>query len=223
MAGNRTKLSRGGTIALLFFAVLLFLAATRGLYFFPTSVALGPCLPDWTSPSTYIAVWDPLASPMGKTRFQIGDVDVQICYGQPSARNRTVFTPDSALSLQAPVLVPDGRLWRMGANEPTRIFVSAPVLLGDLELDAGRYSLYTIPGPETWEIFVTRSTFHWGNQIRESVRAQEVGSFYTQVQVSESFQERFRISAYPDASTADRIVVAWADLEVYLPIREQIE
>lgn len=202
---------------------VLFMAALRGLYFFPTSVALGPCMLDWTSPSTYTGIWNSIASPMRKVRFRTGDVEVQICYGQPAARDRTVFTPDSTRLSQKPVLIPDGRLWRMGANEPTRIFVNGPVLLGDLSLDAGRYSIYTIPGPETWEIFLSRSTFHWGNQITQRVRAREVGSFHAKVFSSSLFQERFRIYGQPRDDNVDRIVVAWADREVYLPIQELVE
>lgn len=210
-------------------ATLFYLAATRGLYFFPTSVALGPCLSDWTSPSTYIGFFEPLASPMKTVRFSVGEARIQICYGQPSAKGRALFSPgtslissaqesDSTVSPPARVLVPDNRLWRMGANEPTRIFLDAPVMLADLRLDRGRYAMYAVPGPDQWEIFVTASTFHWGNQISENVRSREVGSFLASVERAESFQEHFTVLVRPDPGNAERIVLAWGNSEVHIRV-----
>jgi hypothetical protein len=72
-------------------------------------------------------------------------------------------------------LVPFDSLWRTGANEPTRLYTNRPIRLAGIPLAAGRYSLYSIPRPERWEIFVSRSILHWGNDLSSGVRAAEVG------------------------------------------------
>ena len=204
-------------------AVIVFFAATRGLYFFPTSVALGPCLPDWTSPSTYLAIVKEPASPMKKTRFKLGQGDVQICYGSPSVRGRSVFNtetqPDSLeIDSLRQFLVPNGRIWRLGANEPTRIFTNRPIRFGDLRLAPGRYSMYTIPGSKEWEIFITRSTFHWGNQISRNVRSKEVGSTRVPVRVVNQDTEALTFQATDIQTDSAMLRIQWSNVSIDVPV-----
>jgi len=42
-------------------------------------------------------------------------------------------------------LVPYGEPWRAGANEATAIHLTAPARVGGVALEAGSYSLYTVP------------------------------------------------------------------------------
>ena len=152
--------SRWLLLALVFgFLVLAWASAP---YLMPTRVALGPCGRDWTSPASYL----PRSSPTRAMAFREAGVAVKVCYGSPSMRGREIFGG----------LVPWDRLWRLGANEPTRIFIDGPIGLGGIGLSPGRYSIYAIPGPGHWEVMVSESTFHWGNAISPSVRAREVGS-----------------------------------------------
>jgi hypothetical protein len=134
-----------------------------GVSLVPVSVALGPCLVDLTSPTTYA----PRLSPLATLDIPLSNGSARLCYGRPSARGRPIYG----------ALVPFGEYWRLGANEPTRLYVNRLVSLGGLELPAGRYSLYALPGPGRWTVHVTRSTVHWGNDISASVRSQDVGSF----------------------------------------------
>ena len=87
-------------------------------YWMPTSIALGPCGRDWTSPTSY----GPKASPMREVEFSVGESNGKLCYGSPGVRGRKIFG----------VLVPWGELWRTGANEPTRLFVNGPVTVAGI-------------------------------------------------------------------------------------------
>ena len=142
--------------------VALALAMAVQPYLLPPTVALGPCGRDWTSPSSYL----PRSSPTESTRWSVAGVDAKVCYGSPGARGREVFGK----------LVAWGELWRTGANEPTRIFTNGPLRVAGIDIGPGRYSVYTIPGPDAWQVFVTASTFHWGNAISAAVRDREIGS-----------------------------------------------
>ncbi|NNF28658.1 MAG: DUF2911 domain-containing protein [Gemmatimonadetes bacterium] len=137
----------------------------RGPYFFPVGLALGPCLKDWTSPSSYLPRLSPLRTVDGPSWEP--DRPVRICYGAPSTRGRVVFGDGG--------VVPYGEYWRTGANEPTRVFTSVALRFGPVELAPGRYSLYTVPGLDEWEVILNRSTFHWGYDFSPSVLGQEVG------------------------------------------------
>src|SRR5690606_11953348 len=56
-------------------------------------------------------------SPFDSTRITVGTQTAQVCYGRPSAQGRVIFGADGTAA-GAP-LVPYGKLWRTGANEPT--------------------------------------------------------------------------------------------------------
>ncbi|MBO6574980.1 MAG: DUF2911 domain-containing protein [Rhodothermales bacterium] len=189
---------------LLFAAPLLIVGLlyfARGPYFFPTSTALGPCFKDWTSPSSYMS----RASPLRSVDMDLGDAQARLCYGAPSSNGRRLFGQGG--------VVPDGLLWRMGANEPTRLFVDGPVTLGSLRLEPGRYSLYAQTGQTMWRIFATQSTRHWGNMISSGVRAQEVGSFEV---------PRVRLGGHVEELTFshadDTLTMAWGFTRIHMPL-----
>lgn len=176
----------------------------NGPYVFPTSAALGPCLKDWTSPSSYT----PRSSPLKTLDFSVGSVNARLCYGAPSARGRELFGPSG--------IVPFGQLWRMGANEPTRLFIDGPIRFGDVDLEAGRYSLYAQPTAGAWQLFLSRSTWHWGNMITSGVRAQEEGSFSAPATRDEMHHEVLRY-AYEESS----LVLMWGLTRLEMPISER--
>ncbi|MBK7922633.1 MAG: DUF2911 domain-containing protein [Gemmatimonadetes bacterium] len=136
--------------------------AATGVSLVPASLMLGPCLRDWTSPSSYGARGSPLAT----VDAPLGDGALRLCYGRPSMRGRAIYG----------ALVPWDSLWRMGANEPTRLYLSRPATVAGIPLEAGRYALYLRPGRGQWMLFVNRSVRHWGNDLSLGVRAHEVGS-----------------------------------------------
>lgn len=185
-------------------AVGLFLIWALVPYLLPTKIALGPCGRDWTSPTSY----RPKASPMRSARFEVGDVDGKVCYGSPAVRGRTVFGE----------LVPYGELWRTGANEPTRLFVDGAIVLAGIELPAGRYSLYTAPGPETWQLFVSRSTFHWGNEITPDVRSREVGSAIIESRDAVGFVEQLTIEWESGPEGSGVLTLEWEETRLEIPL-----
>ena len=175
-------------------------------YWLPTSIALGPCGKDWTSPTSYL----PRASPTRSVEFRVGEVEGRVCYGSPSARGREVFGG----------LVRWSELWRTGANEPTRLFVDGEVEVAGVSLPAGRYSLYTIPGPESWQLFISTSTFHWGNQITSSVRAAEVGSARLQPSPTGDHTEQMKMGWEPVDAGSGRLTLEWEHTRIEIPLAD---
>ncbi|MBE0393271.1 DUF2911 domain-containing protein [Flavobacterium sp. PL002] len=94
----------------------------------------------------------PQASPKSEIKQVVGLTDVEIVYSRPSARGRAVFGN----------LVPFGKLWRTGANENTTISFSDDVLIDGKTLKKGKYSLYTIPNAQTWDVIFYKTTDNWG-------------------------------------------------------------
>ena len=94
-------------------------------------------------------------SPLDSLSFKVGSSDVKVCYGRPSLRGRHMLGGDD---------VPYGKLWRTGANEPTMIHTSGPLVVAGIKVPAGSYSLYTVPTANEWEVIVNKSITQWGEE-----------------------------------------------------------
>lgn len=88
-------------------------------------------------------------SPIGIARTHIGDTYVKVTYGRPYMRGRSIFgTPGDTVTY----LVPFGEVWRTGANEATELTTTGPLMVAGNRLEAGTWSIFTVPGPQTWSI-----------------------------------------------------------------------
>jgi hypothetical protein len=188
--------------------LVLALGATfvvTGTSLVPPAFVLGPCLKDWTSPVSY----RPRVSPMGRLRFRLRDAELQLCYGRPVRRDRTIFGG----------LVPWDSLWRLGANEPTRLSASKAVTLAGIPLPAGRYSVYAEPRPGAWTVYLSRSTLHWGNDISPAVRVREVGRATVPVEILPEPVESLT-ARIEDHGNSDRValVFEWERTRVTLEL-----
>lgn len=102
--------------------------------------------------STQAQIQTPQPSPFSKVEQTVGLTEVTLEYSRPNMRARTVFGD----------LVPYGRVWRLGANENTRITFSTDFSVGGKELKAGTYALFAIPKENTWDIVFYSSAQNWG-------------------------------------------------------------
>ncbi|MGK7368992.1 MAG: DUF2911 domain-containing protein [Candidatus Halalkalibacterium sp. M3_1C_030] len=96
-------------------------------------------------------------SPNATVSQTIGTTEVTLTYGRPSVNDRTIFDG----------LVPFGQIWRTGANESTAITFSGDVMIEGEKVEAGTYSLYSIPGEDEWTIIIN-SKLSWGTQYDKS-------------------------------------------------------
>ena len=90
----------------------------------------------------------PAPSPASTLIQKVGLTDVTVEYSRPSMRGRTIFGD----------LVPYDKLWRTGANARTKITFSDDVMIGNQELKAGSYAIFTKPGTTSWEVFFYTDT-----------------------------------------------------------------
>jgi len=150
------------------------------------------------------------ASPLDSVMFQVDGHDMKICYGRPSTRGRTMIGGS---------FVPYGRVWRTGANEPTILHATAPVAIAGIEVPAGTYSLYTVPGEDEWQIIVNRAIDQWGHErfYTGEVLAQEVARASVPSVRTADHAETFTIAAERDGDAA-HIVMAWEMIRVRIPI-----
>jgi hypothetical protein len=91
-------------------------------------------------------------SPRETVNGTISGASVSIAYGSPSVRGRKIWGD----------LVPYGKLWRTGANPVTTFETNKDVNIEGKILHAGKYSIFTIPGENEWQIIFNSETGQWG-------------------------------------------------------------
>lgn len=150
-------------------------------------------------------------SPLDSLTFKVGDKPVKICYGRPSSRGRTMIGGEH---------VPYGTIWRTGANEPTVFFTPIALSVAGIDVPAGTYALYTVPGEKEWEIIVNRATSQWGEEhaYTDEVKAQEVGRGKVKSEALKDAIETFTIRADPASGNAKAIVLEWEKTRVAVPV-----
>lgn len=94
----------------------------------------------------------PQASPSSTVNQVVGLTNINVDYHRPGIKGRVVFGE----------LVPFGKIWRTGANENTLISFSEDVVIDGKTLAKGKYSLYTLPKADNWEIIFYKTIDNWG-------------------------------------------------------------
>jgi hypothetical protein len=106
----------------------------------------------------------PAPSPACTLKQHVGLTDIEIVYSRPGVKGRPIFGG----------LVPYGQVWRTGANNATKITFSTLVKLNGVEIPAGTYALFTIPGETEWTIIINKGAKQWGafqyNETNDLVR-----------------------------------------------------
>ena len=75
----------------------------------------------------------------------------RILYSRPQLKGRAFES-----------LVPDGKIWRMGANESTELTLFVPMSVGETTIDIGSYTMYAIPSEGQMTLIINKATHVWG-------------------------------------------------------------
>lgn len=149
----------------------------------------------------------PQKSPKEKTETQVGLIDISISYSRPSTRGRMIFGE----------LVPFNKIWRTGANINTAISFSGAVMIGDQELEAGTYTLFTEPGPDEWSILFHKEHHDYG--VPDTIHSENV---LARINVPSSTQNRkietMSLSLEDITNNSCKLVIAWDQTVVSVPI-----
>lgn len=180
--------------------------AAAGCLLAPPTLAAQETLPcNFTAPADEVAE---RLSPGDSASLATDHGRLKVCYSRPSARGREIMGG----------LVPYGTPWRLGANEATVIHVTFPAEIGGVQVEPGTYSLFAVPGEEEWEIVVNSDTGHWGNQITEEVRSEDVGSATLSPKRTDQHVEQFTIDLR-EAESGVEMLLEWERTRVVVPIR----
>ena len=107
------------------------------------------------------------ASPAGTAATQVGGTYdrsgdepvykngkwIEITYGRPIKRGRTLFAGDGEKYGKA--VNPDAPVWRAGANESTQLKTEVPLIINGKTIAPGTYTLFIDLKPEKWTLIVS--------------------------------------------------------------------
>jgi hypothetical protein len=108
----------------------------------------------WHAADARGAAMGPL-SPRDSAVGSVGATQVVVSYSRPSKRGRRVWGE----------VVPDGRVWRLGADMATEVRFSTDVRVGDVAVPAGSYSLWMLPAADgSAQLIVNKQARIFGTQ-----------------------------------------------------------
>ncbi len=104
----------------------------------------------------------PPASPPETATGMVGGKSVTISYSSPRVKGREghIFTADGLIKTAGGSQYP---IWRAGANAATTLKTDGNLMLDDVSVPAGTYTLFVdISDPDNWTLIVNKKTGEWG-------------------------------------------------------------
>jgi hypothetical protein len=144
-----------------------------------------------------------VASPRDTAEVQLGGDRIYVDYGRPYMRGRAIMGG----------LVPYGQVWRAGANAATTFVTPRDIRLGDVNVPAGTYTLYALPGERDWQLIINRQTGQWGTEYNQ---AQDLARIPMQVERMGTPVEQFTIDLTPSGADAFDLNLRWENTRAWV-------
>ena len=146
--------------------------------------------------------------------YQENRMDLAVAYCSPSKKGRDIFG----------TLVPYDKVWRTGANEPTTFATTTDIKVGGETMQAGTYSVWTVPGENQWKVIFNDEIPDWGVTLssmgQETTRNPEhdVMAFMVPVQKLDAIEEMFTIDF--EENNGLQLSFSWDMTKVSVPISQ---
>jgi hypothetical protein len=158
----------------------------------------------------------PRASQKSTVSQTVGDTEINIMYNRPNVKGRPIWgcqtndvLPKGGVTY--PCLVPNGQVWRTGANEATIFEISNDVTINGQKLPKGKYSLHTIPGASEWTVIFNKTSNQWGSY---SYDEKEDALRVTTKPMNGEMKESMTIAIEDVSENKANVVIAWEKVRV---------
>jgi hypothetical protein len=145
-------------------------------------------------------------SPEAETSVMLGGNKVTVEYSAPSARGRKVEGG----------LVPYDSVWRAGADSATTLITDADIMVGDLMLSKGMYTLYVAAAPGGWKLIVNKQTGQWGTVYQEN---QDLGRASMTLKTLGTPVETFKINLAKVDEQSANLTLTWGTTTASVPVK----
>lgn len=161
----------------------------------------------------YVKVQTKQLSPEETNTFFLNAPDgpqLEITYCRPSKKGRVIFGG----------LVPYGKVWRTGANEATVLTINKDIVFGGKPVKAGTYTLWTLPNPDNWAVFLNSKMYPWGVDMDGNAQRDptfDAAAAVVPVQRMNGSVEQFQINVEVESDPVT-LTFAWDSTLVAVPI-----
>lgn len=149
-------------------------------------------------------------SPEDTVGYIKNDLQLSVFYNRPYKKGRPIFG----------ALVPFGEVWRTGANEATVFTTNKDLTLEGQVLPAGKYTLWTIPNADMWEVIFNSKQYVWGVDGEGKASrdpAFDVLNIKVPVDKKTDVTEQFTIY-FSEINSQTNLIFEWDQTKVAVPI-----
>ena len=129
--------------------------------------------------------------------------DITITYGRPYKKGRDIFG----------ALIPYGKTYRCGADEPTMLTFDKDVTFAGKPVKAGTYALFAVPNPTSWTLILNTNLKQWGTQHDQNAQY-DILKVDVPSQTTSDVVEQWTMTASSSA-----ITMTWDKTRVVIPIK----
>ena len=144
-------------------------------------------------------------SPPATADVTLAGKQITIKYSRPSMRGRKIMGD----------VVPYGQVWRTGANEATTLITPVALKIGSADVSAGEYTLWTLPGANSWKLIINKQTGQWGTDYDEK---QDLTRVDMQKSTLPQPVEEFLISWHNVSDRKANLVLEWETTRISVPV-----
>lgn len=151
-------------------------------------------------------------SPEEFITYRHESLKINVFYNRPYKKDRVIFGE----------LVPFGEVWRTGANEATTFEVNQDVLIDGSLLEAGKYTLWTIPNEKSWKVIFNKKMYAWGIDLntQKAARDEAFDALVLELPVMNSLSvtEQFTIH-FDRKNDLHQMFLSWDKTLIAIPIK----
>ena len=145
------------------------------------------------------------ASPPMDTSVAIDGKTIAIKYSAPSMKGRKIFGG----------LVPYGQVWRAGANSATALHTEADLMIGNLSVPKGDYTIYVWPTADSWQLIINKQTGQWGTEYSEG---QDLGRVKMTLTKAAAPVEVYKMTLSATGGKKGKLQLEWEETVASVPI-----
>jgi hypothetical protein len=153
------------------------------------------------------------ASPPATASATISGKTISIAYSSPGVKGREgkIFTKDGLISTN-----PHYPVWRAGANSATTLKTDGALMIGELMVPAGTYTLFVdISDPDNWTLIVSKDTGEWGLSYDST---KDLGKTKMAMSKPAAMVENLVFTLADSGGGNGTLTLAWEDHSASVPI-----
>jgi hypothetical protein len=148
-------------------------------------------------------------SPSAQASVTLGGKSITIKYSAPSVRGRQIFGPGGQVSKD-----PTYPAWRTGADDATALHTDADLMIGNLSVPKGDYTIYTLVNVSPWQLIINKQTKQWGTEYDAK---QDLGCVPMNITKPSAPIEKCKITLSSAGGNKGKLQIEWENVIASVP------